>query len=50
MIPRKWSAVVATRSLDSKVKLKLVSASYDAEYLAYRMKYDSIHGRYDGIL
>merc|ERR1711920_710595 len=21
---------------------------YDAEYLAYQMKYDSIHGRYDG--
>merc|ERR1712176_41308 len=29
-------------------ELKLVNASYDAEYLAYQMKYDSIHGRYDG--
>merc|ERR1711933_204354 len=30
------------------VELKLINASYDAEYLAYQMKYDSIHGRYDG--
>jgi len=33
---------------DPEVELKLVNASYDAEYLAYQMKYDSIHGRYDG--
>merc|ERR1712083_1090065 len=31
-----------------EVELKLVNASYDAEYLAYQMKYDSIHGRDDG--
>jgi glyceraldehyde 3-phosphate dehydrogenase len=33
---------------DPAVELKLINASYDAEYLAYQMKYDSIHGRYDG--
>merc|ERR1712113_152988 len=33
---------------DPETELKLVNASYDAEYLAYQMKYDSIHGRYDG--
>merc|ERR1712227_978940 len=32
------------------VELKLINASYDAEYLAYQMKYDSIHGRYDGTI
>merc|ERR1711976_925660 len=26
------------------------NASYDAEYMAYQMKYDSIHGRYDGTI
>merc|ERR1712060_820692 len=35
---------------DPKVELKLINASYDAEYLAYQMKYDSIHGRYDGTI
>jgi len=35
---------------DPEVELKLVNASYDAEYLAYQMKYDSIHGRYDGTI
>ena len=33
---------------DPEVELKLINASYDAEYLAYKMKYDSIHGRYNG--
>jgi glyceraldehyde 3-phosphate dehydrogenase len=33
---------------DPEVELKLVNASYDADYLAYMMKYDTIHGRYDG--
>merc|ERR1711933_401970 len=33
---------------DPEVELKLINASYDAEYLAYQMKYDTIHGRYDG--
>jgi len=33
---------------DPEVELKLINASYDADYLAYQMKYDSIHGRYDG--
>jgi glyceraldehyde 3-phosphate dehydrogenase len=28
--------------------LKLINASYDAEYMAYMFKYDSVHGRYDG--
>merc|ERR1719291_1228607 len=32
---------------DPEVELKLINASYDAEYLAYQMKYDSIHGRYE---
>merc|ERR1712050_256727 len=35
---------------DPEVDLKLINASYDAEYLAYQMKYDSIHGRYDGTI
>merc|ERR1712137_793811 len=35
---------------DPDVDLKLINASYDAEYLAYQMKYDSIHGRYDGTI
>ncbi|CAE8637274.1 unnamed protein product [Polarella glacialis] len=33
---------------DQEVELNLINASYDAEYLAYQLKYDSIHGRYDG--
>merc|ERR1719213_49581 len=33
---------------DPEVELKLVNASYDAEYMAYQFKYDSIHGKYDG--
>jgi len=33
---------------DPEVELKLINASYDADYLAYMMKYDTIHGRYDG--
>merc|ERR1711972_1238456 len=35
---------------DPEVELKLINASYDAEYLAYQMKYDSIHGRYQGTI
>merc|ERR1719189_782852 len=35
---------------DPDVELKLINASYDAEYLAYQMRYDSIHGRYDGTI
>merc|ERR1712056_174699 len=35
---------------DPEVELKLINASYDAEYVAYQMKYDSIHGRYDGTI
>jgi len=33
---------------DPEVELKLINASYDADYLAYMMKYDTIHGRYNG--
>eukprot|EP00933_Yihiella_yeosuensis_P028279 TRINITY_DN220_c0_g1_i1.p1 TRINITY_DN220_c0_g1~~TRINITY_DN220_c0_g1_i1.p1 ORF type:complete len:448 (-),score=142.66 TRINITY_DN220_c0_g1_i1:144-1487(-) len=33
---------------DPEVELKLINASYDPDYLAYMMKYDTIHGRYDG--
>merc|ERR1712050_170566 len=33
---------------DPEVELKLVNASYDAEYLSYMGKSDSIYGRYDG--
>jgi glyceraldehyde 3-phosphate dehydrogenase len=35
---------------DPEVELKLINASYDADYLAYMMKYDTIHGRYDGTI
>lgn len=35
---------------DPEVEPKLTNASYDAEYLAYQMRYDSIHGRYDGTI
>merc|ERR1712176_392129 len=30
---------------DPETELKLINASYDADYLAYMMKYDTIHGR-----
>merc|ERR1712137_932505 len=33
---------------DPETELKLINASYDADYLAYMMKYDTIHGKYDG--
>ena len=33
---------------DPEVELKLIDASYDAEYLAYQMKCDSIHGNFQG--
>ncbi|CAE7368131.1 GAPC1 [Symbiodinium natans] len=33
---------------DPETDLKLINASYDADYLAYMMKYDTIHGKYDG--
>ena len=33
---------------DPETELKLINASYDSDYLAYMMKYDSIHGKYDG--
>ena len=33
---------------DPETELKLINASYDADYLAYMMKYDIIHGKYDG--
>jgi len=33
---------------DPECDLKLINASYDPEYLAYMMKYDTIHGRYEG--
>jgi len=35
---------------DPECDLKLINASYDPEYLAYMMKYDTIHGRYDGTI
>jgi len=35
---------------DPEVELKLINASYDAAYLAYQLKYDSIHGRYNGTI
>jgi glyceraldehyde 3-phosphate dehydrogenase len=35
---------------DPEVELKLINASYDADYLAYQLKYDSIHGRYNGTI
>ena len=33
-----------------EMKLKLVNASYVAEYLAYLVRCDSIHGRYDSTI
>ena len=33
---------------DPETELKLINASYDADYLAYMMKYDTVHGVYDG--
>ena len=33
---------------DPEIDLKLINASYDAEYMAYMIKYDSVHGKYDG--
>jgi len=35
---------------DPETELKLINASYDADYLAYMMKYDTIHGKYDGTI
>merc|ERR1712232_1207042 len=35
---------------DPEVDLKLINTSYDADYLAYMMKYDTIHGTYDGTI
>merc|ERR1712054_381315 len=35
---------------DPETELKLVNASYDTDYLAYMMKYDTIHGKYDGTI
>jgi len=32
------------------VDLKVINTSYDADYLAYMMKYDTIHGTYDGTI
>ena len=33
---------------DPETELKLISACSDADYLAYRMQYDIIHGKHDG--
>jgi len=33
---------------DPETELKLINASYDADYLCYMMKYDTIHGKYKG--
>mmetsp|Transcript_36691 Transcript_36691/g.86026 ORF Transcript_36691/g.86026 Transcript_36691/m.86026 type:complete len:425 (+) Transcript_36691:93-1367(+) len=35
---------------DPETELKLINASYDADYLAYMFKYDTIHGQYDGTI
>merc|ERR1740121_1015875 len=35
---------------DPEVDLKLINTTYDADYLAYMMKYDTIHGTYDGTI
>jgi len=35
---------------DPETELKLINASYEADYLAYMFKYDTIHGRYDGTI
>merc|ERR1712203_593827 len=35
---------------DPETELKLINASYDADYLAYMFKYDTIHGKYDGTI
>lgn len=33
---------------DPELDLKLLNASYDPKYMAYMLKYDSVHGRYPG--
>jgi glyceraldehyde 3-phosphate dehydrogenase len=35
---------------DPETELKLINASYEADYLAYMFKYDTIHGKYDGTI
>jgi glyceraldehyde 3-phosphate dehydrogenase len=35
---------------DPEVDLKLINCSYDADYMAYMLKYDSTHGKYDGTI
>ena len=35
---------------DPETELELINVSYDADYLAYMMKYDTIHGKYDGTI
>ena len=42
--------VVSIAMEDPETELKLINASYDADYVAYRMKYDTIHGKYDGTI
>jgi len=42
--------VARIASKDPEVDLKLINASYDADYMAYLMKYDTIHGTYDGTI
>jgi glyceraldehyde 3-phosphate dehydrogenase len=35
---------------DPEVDLKLINCSYDADYMAYMLKYDSTHGTYPGTI
>jgi len=35
---------------DPEVDLKLINSSYTPDYMAYMLKYDSVHGRYDGTI
>merc|ERR1712039_319310 len=42
--------VARIASKDPDVELRLLNTSYDSDYLAYMMKYDTIHGTYDGTI
>ena len=48
IIGRTGQQVARIAMKDPEMELKLINASYDAEYLAYTMKYDYISGRFIG--
>ena len=42
--------VARIASKDPEVDLKLINATYDVDCMTYLMKYDTIHGKYDGTI